>query len=1057
MKITKWHGLVTATSPYLVPPGGAVSQINVTSLTPGQLTVRGGMASVATLPARALELYAYSPGSGKGEVILAYQSPGTIGTVRGLGGTVQVTEEYGGLLPDTPTTFASGRRGEVYVFQGYGQRPIAIHGGGSYFKPIGMDPPDSAPIVTVEGGDAPEGYVARIDVTDVGAGYADPPTVTIAAPPPGGRQATANARITDGRVSAVTVTDGGAGYIRSPGVVFSDPKDTPSAGKDAEAELSLVPEFPITDHNAGVVYWDFYLEGAPLGIFQLDDPDDPDNSGGWGYTLCYTLPPRTDGSAPARNFKYWQGGLVIPACGGTGQGAEMWLPLTDYGKRMLSWIYPTLDPNDPSNLPNYFPNPCNEDFPPFCSFTDEQMQDVVYGMPSALGAMFGYPQVFNFGEGYDPNDPLNAEIYAYLPTSLFHQVKSSNGGWSANILLSYCGLAGMGACPYVFKGYVRHMKDTPPDVTVKAASPKRQRPLSPTVKNPGSGYVLPPEFICDDGTIIKTEIDYITGSITKLIVDDPERLYLWAPEVVDSSGGLVTAKGVAVMRANTRGKYQCYYRWVDERVSEDDGGPLYSSLSPVTEVDVGDGATALIWNIPPLPSHATSVDIFRTTANQATTVFRVARLGGSADYAEPFSTSYRDTLSDWDLTNSDRPEFLAIAITLSDGSINANKYGVPSSDFAVGQVFQDRLWLGVDTTGKRPNTLMYSEADLPESVPDVNELILQQNLRMADHITALVPFAAALLVFQSKHCHRLTYVENPQIDGAVSLLAYRGCLNQRCWDLYEGSLYVLDDLGIYKMSENGQVESCSTFLDDLFRGNTQERFEIDFNKRKWFLLRADRNQKVIRVHVAFKGDEGNYPTRQLVFSIEHENWWVESYPQVFTSGTEVRLESGQIIPIVGGETDLYRLADGLTDEGAPIPFSWRSGNFEFLTDADRNGGSANPRNVTVTYQPTKESSALGLSLYYNGSSTARSNVAKRDRGVGFVAQQDSPESTLDMQLNQHGGDAPAIASALFSSRTLRDIYGSDRFVSVELSGFQTDAGAVILHELEVEGVAEKLA
>lgn len=46
IRISKWPGLVTAASPYILPAGGSVEQINAQSLIPGQLTVRGGMGDV---------------------------------------------------------------------------------------------------------------------------------------------------------------------------------------------------------------------------------------------------------------------------------------------------------------------------------------------------------------------------------------------------------------------------------------------------------------------------------------------------------------------------------------------------------------------------------------------------------------------------------------------------------------------------------------------------------------------------------------------------------------------------------------------------------------------------------------------------------------------------------------------------------------------------------------------------------------------------------------------------------------------------------------------------
>jgi hypothetical protein len=44
--ITKWGGLATNASPYSLPPGSAVRQVNLQVLAPGALNVRGGLASM---------------------------------------------------------------------------------------------------------------------------------------------------------------------------------------------------------------------------------------------------------------------------------------------------------------------------------------------------------------------------------------------------------------------------------------------------------------------------------------------------------------------------------------------------------------------------------------------------------------------------------------------------------------------------------------------------------------------------------------------------------------------------------------------------------------------------------------------------------------------------------------------------------------------------------------------------------------------------------------------------------------------------------------------------
>jgi hypothetical protein len=45
--IEKWAGLVTNASPYAIPPGAAVTQVNLQVLVPGQVAVRPGTSAVS--------------------------------------------------------------------------------------------------------------------------------------------------------------------------------------------------------------------------------------------------------------------------------------------------------------------------------------------------------------------------------------------------------------------------------------------------------------------------------------------------------------------------------------------------------------------------------------------------------------------------------------------------------------------------------------------------------------------------------------------------------------------------------------------------------------------------------------------------------------------------------------------------------------------------------------------------------------------------------------------------------------------------------------------------
>lgn len=86
MRITKWGGLLTNASTYAIPPGGATAQINLQSIAPGQLSVRGGMRAISFTDGLAgssdiRELYRYAYGSSREEKLVVLDANGIIQVV----------------------------------------------------------------------------------------------------------------------------------------------------------------------------------------------------------------------------------------------------------------------------------------------------------------------------------------------------------------------------------------------------------------------------------------------------------------------------------------------------------------------------------------------------------------------------------------------------------------------------------------------------------------------------------------------------------------------------------------------------------------------------------------------------------------------------------------------------------------------------------------------------------------------------------------------------------------------------------------------------------------
>ena len=61
MRANSWAGLVTNASPFVLPPGAAVEQVNLVGIVPGQISARGGMRKIAAVGVVAdiLDCYPY--------------------------------------------------------------------------------------------------------------------------------------------------------------------------------------------------------------------------------------------------------------------------------------------------------------------------------------------------------------------------------------------------------------------------------------------------------------------------------------------------------------------------------------------------------------------------------------------------------------------------------------------------------------------------------------------------------------------------------------------------------------------------------------------------------------------------------------------------------------------------------------------------------------------------------------------------------------------------------------------------------------------------------------
>lgn len=955
----------------------------------------------------------------------------------------------------SPASVAFGKKQFAYVFQGNAVRPSRVDLTNGVIAAMGIDAPAAAATVTPQG--SPKYYVARIDVIEGGVGYNKPPAVTL----DGGkftRPATAKAFLTGTAVGDVDVVDFGRGYETAPTVLLSST----------------------------------YGDGATFTAVLDGEVTTPVDAG--GPMTKYRIVSEPDGAVCLPGYR-------------PGGGAWLW-----NGRELSTWDAQDANGNTwQTNSGSSTEVSFDVEAPGRAGKTAVRMSVRFDVIARTIGGVeYYYAARVRFGNIGSPGTAYTAALDFVRPALTFPADGSAP-------LATNC--SGSSALRIRLE----------PNTLSAEKPPSNLRPIKSITYKSGTGYHTPPVLTIDsnDGFGASFDVSVKDGAISGVSIKKGG-LYETPPTITADTGG---AKAVAIVRAHIRGKYDCFYRYVDY-TPEGRDGPRPSSLSPVTTVDTGDGVGSLAWSV---PGYATtdrkySLELWRTTSDQAYTVYRVKECPWyDINKTRPFE--FEDDLTDVELTDFNRDGYAAMPVLLPNGELNANRFGVPPSNKSVAVMFQDRLWMAGDTGGEEPNVIRFSEYNEPESCPDINELVLQSNVRGHDHITALIPYGSSLGVMQTRHAYRLSYVAQPVIDASLQIAAYRGCLNQRCWDEHEGLVYCMDSQGIYAMDAGGGADPISVGLSDLFAE------QIDFDKSRWFSVVADRRSRCLRCSVRYRGEDGEYPTRMLCYSFDFKGWWEERYPAPMVGGASVRdaygatscvygTDLGQILAlnesefdysvgtvvsatltnpgkgykstptvrVTGGGTGavvetalagdgtligLYIKYGGygysnptlvieggdptvratgtlswITGSDVRIPCWFKTGNMEYPHDSlpvEMKDGS---RNVSLLFTPTDGKTLLKLRMFYNNAAHPRINVAARDRGTGEEYSTEEPAVVLDLDASLLPDRiSSGVCRALFASHTVDDIKGNDRHVAVELRAKTGDAGPIVIHGVDVFGVA----
>jgi hypothetical protein len=400
--------------------------------------------------------------------------------------------------------------------------------------------------------------------------------------------------------------------------------------------------------------------------------------------------------------------------------------------------------------------------------------------------------------------------------------------------------------------------------------------------------------------------------------------------------------------------------------------------------------------------------------------------------------------------------FAALPLVLANGAPNAYRFGPPPQNKSAVVVYQDRAWYAVDAPGRtyagasdanhaEPNTLYFSEIDEPESVPETNELIVQDNVNGSDRITALMPFGGSLLVFQERHCYRLAYGAEPLLDGSITILTQRGCLHQRSWDAHDSVAYVADYSGIYSI-EGQQVTPLTDAIDNFWADGL-----FKWSAVTSFFLRIDPRTRIVRFFFVPSGSASNLPDRALCYHPLTQVWWLEQYAQPVTAASVVR--SGSLLRILAGVSSGSLLAldsggeDVKSDGGAQgIECRFRTGSMALNPSKDRA--------IRMLYKPTSAAAPLSLGLHYNNSVTARPSAISADDGQGFRSSAGGA-ATLDMASGRSAlGSSTGVAICRYAGRLDDRSSGADRHIALDLTATAPATDRVTLYGLGVTGTGE---
>lgn len=211
--------------------------------------------------------------------------------------------------------------------------------------------------------------------------------------------------------------------------------------------------------------------------------------------------------------------------------------------------------------------------------------------------------------------------------------------------------------------------------------------------------------------------------------------------------------------------------------------------------------------------------------------------------------------------------------------LNNSVYGITAVNTATQVLSIDRPYEGdsepyakyaIQVSDAERDLLYFSEPLNPEAFNLIDALSIPYD---GEDITGLMPLNSFLYILKRNAIHKFTGQDDPTKDGTIFYVNSRGCVNNRCWQIVDGTAYLLDEKGIYSFS-GGEFNTLSERIRTIF-SNDNDIYGIQWSSGRFFHSVHDPADGTIRWIVTMGG--GYLPMHAICYNYSEGRFWVERF------------------------------------------------------------------------------------------------------------------------------------------------------------------------------------